>query len=78
MVEQSGGVYFVKLSPLRNEEDIIPAIIKAINLKLERPRQTEQLQEMGQSARAQLLNHLQNRAMLLIMNNYEHLHSPQS
>ena len=68
------GVYFVSLAPLQNEEDIIPAIIKAINLKLERPRQAEHLQEVTHhSAHAQLLNHLRDKRMLLVMNNYEHL-----
>ncbi|MCA9926727.1 MAG: tetratricopeptide repeat protein, partial [Anaerolineales bacterium] len=67
------GVYFVSLAPLRNEEDIIPAIIKAINLKLERAQQAEQSQEIGQSAQVQLLNHLHDKQMLLVMNNYEHL-----
>ncbi|MCP5098883.1 MAG: hypothetical protein GY943_25305, partial [Chloroflexi bacterium] len=67
------GVYFVSLAPLQNEEDIIPATIKAINLKLDHPRQTEQVQETAHSATEQLLNHLQDKRMLLVMNNYEHL-----
>ena len=55
------GVYFVSLAPLRKDEDIIPAIIKAIDLKLERAQQTSQPREVGQSVQTQLLNHLRDK-----------------
>lgn len=67
------GIYFINLSPPRNEEDIVPGIIHAVHLKLERAQQTERTQEMGQSTQMQLLNYLRDKRMLLIMNNYEHL-----
>jgi len=58
------GVFFVPLAPLDKVEGILPAIAEHIHYALQKDqRDPEQ----------QLLEHLENRSMLLILDNFEHL-----
>jgi serine/threonine protein kinase/tetratricopeptide (TPR) repeat protein len=58
------GVYIVELAPLNAIEQIIPAIASALNF---------QFQSDGRETKQQLIDFLQNKQLLLIMDNYEHL-----
>ncbi|MEJ2266644.1 MAG: adenylate/guanylate cyclase domain-containing protein [Anaerolineales bacterium] len=65
MVEKfSNGVYFVELAPIKESENIIPAVAEAVGY---------QFQQNGRSQKQQVLDYLANKEMLLIMDNYEHL-----
>lgn len=57
------GVYFVSLAPLAEGEEIIPAILAALNLP-----PSEQL-----SPQEQLIRYLSVREVLLVLDNFEHL-----
>jgi predicted ATPase/DNA-binding SARP family transcriptional activator len=59
----SNGVFFVPLAPLRSAESILPAIAEALGFSF---------YEGGQP-RQQLLDYLEKKNMLLILDNYEHL-----
>lgn len=61
------GVFFVSLAPLSDGAHIVPAIAEAIGYLFETEGQT------GHSARAQLLNYLRERKLLLVLDNFEHL-----
>jgi predicted ATPase/DNA-binding SARP family transcriptional activator len=58
------GVYLVELGPLRDPDDIIPALAAA--LRYDPPPDERSLKQ-------QLLDYLKTRHMLLLMDNYEHL-----
>ena len=58
------GVYFTALAPLQNAAQIIPALAEAIDF---------QLQEDDRSPKQQLLDHLSQKEMLLVLDNFEHL-----
>jgi len=65
MVETfSDGVYFVELAPIKESENIIPAVAEAVGY---------QFQQNGRGQKQQMLDYLANKEMLLIMDNYEHL-----
>jgi predicted ATPase/class 3 adenylate cyclase len=65
MVEKfSNGVYFVELAPIKESENIIPAVAEAVGY---------QFQQNGRGQKQQMLDYLANKEMLLIMDNYEHL-----
>jgi predicted ATPase/class 3 adenylate cyclase len=65
MVEKfSNGVYFVELAPIKESENIIPAVAEAVSY---------QFQQNGRSQKQQMIDYLANKEMLLIMDNYEHL-----
>lgn len=57
------GIAFVPLAPLRTTETVAPAIAKVLDLHLVEGRRPE----------IQLLAHLQNRQLLLVLDNAEHL-----
>jgi predicted ATPase len=57
------GAYFVALAPVGEAEDIVPAMAAALNLTF-----------YGQAEpKAQLLDYLQAKQLLLIVDNFEHL-----
>jgi len=57
------GVYFISLAPLQSVEDIVPTTAEALGFSF---------YEGGQP-RQQLLDYLRQKAMLIIMDNFEHL-----
>ncbi len=59
----SDGVYLVKLAPLRDPNDIVSAIAEAVGYSF----------RQGKTAKAQLIEFLQHKLMLLVMDNFEHL-----
>ena len=61
--EYTHGVFFVPLTPLNSEDRILQSIAEAMRLPL-------MVQEDPQT---QLLRFLQNKKMLLVMDNFEHL-----
>ncbi len=70
------GVFFVPLAPLAAPAQIAPLIAKTLNIPLEPGQSTEGLERSGQgetSQAAKLLNYLQNKQMLLVLDNFEHL-----
>jgi predicted ATPase/class 3 adenylate cyclase len=58
------GVFFVELAPIKDSENIVLAVAEAIGY---------QFQQNGRSQRRQVLDYLENRQLLLIMDNFEHL-----
>lgn len=58
------GVYFVSLAPLHDSEQVIPAIAEALSIGF---------QNDGRSPKAQILEFLSTKQMLLVMDNYEHV-----
>ena len=58
------GVFFVSLAPLRSPNDIVPSIAGALHVPLE---------ASGGSDRQQLLDYLDERELLLVLDNLEHL-----
>lgn len=58
------GVYFVELAPVKESENIVPAVAEAAGY---------QFQQNGRGQKQQMLDYLANKEMLLIMDNYEHL-----
>jgi predicted ATPase len=60
------GVYFVALAPLRAPEHIVPAIAEAINLRF---------QADSRLPKQQLLDYLRHKQLLLVLDNFEHLHA---
>jgi predicted ATPase/DNA-binding SARP family transcriptional activator len=57
------GIYFVSLAPLQSAEAIVPAVAQAIGFSF----------RAGSEPRQQLLDYLQNKRMLLVLDNAEHL-----
>lgn len=57
------GIYFIPLAPLESKDSIVPTIASAMNFT----------SRLGTDPLAQLLDYLQNREILLILDNYEHL-----
>ncbi len=55
------GIYFVPLQPLQNADQILPTILNVLNLKA------------IQDPRAELLNFLRDKQLLLVLDNFEHL-----
>ncbi len=62
----SDGVYLVPLTPLDNPDQIVAAIAETINL----------LFGEGDNPKQQLLDHLRQKSMLLVLDNFEHLLPP--
>jgi predicted ATPase/DNA-binding SARP family transcriptional activator len=60
------GVYFVSLARLETADSLLPAIAEAINLRF----------SDGQDQREQLLRYMSKKAMLLVLDNFEHLLTP--
>jgi predicted ATPase len=69
------GVYFVSLAPLDSPEIIIPTIAKAVGFSFYTTAGTRPHEQPQQAmlARQQLLNYLEHKSMLIIMDNFEHL-----
>ena len=70
------GICFVPLGPVQAVEAIVPAIAQALRFALFSRAHPEQ----RSSARQQLLNYVQQRNLLLVLDNFEHLlgHSPSA
>lgn len=65
MVERfTDGVFFVELAPINAGDNIIPAVAEALGY---------QFQQNGRSQKQQVLDYLQNKELLLILDNFEHL-----
>ncbi len=62
--EFENGVYFVELAPINESDNIVPAVAEAVGY---------QFQQNGRGQKQQILDYLENKEMLLIMDNYEHL-----
>ena len=62
----SDGVYFVSLAPLQSVEAVVPTVAKALDFSSH---------EKGEP-RQQLLDYVRQKSMLLILDNFEHLLSP--
>lgn len=58
------GVYFVELAPLTTGEQIIPAIATALNFSF---------QSDGREQKTQIFDFLQQKQLLLVLDNFEHL-----
>ncbi len=58
------GVFFVELAPIIASRNIIPAVAEAIGC---------QFQQNGRSQRQQVLDYLESKQTLLILDNFEHL-----
>jgi serine/threonine protein kinase len=58
------GVYFVELAPLSEESQIVPAIANTLSY---------QFQSDGREEKQQLIDFLQAKEMLLVLDNFEHL-----
>ncbi|HRW08894.1 MAG TPA: BTAD domain-containing putative transcriptional regulator [Caldilineaceae bacterium] len=61
------GVYFVALAPLSEVEHIATAIAEALGFRIESEGQRHE------PAHVQLLNHLREQQLLLVLDNFEHL-----
>lgn len=57
------GVYFVALAPLEDPEQLVPAVAEALSFSF----------YPGGEPREQLLTYLQNKQLLLVLDNFEHL-----
>jgi predicted ATPase/DNA-binding SARP family transcriptional activator len=57
------GLYFVSLAPVSSPDFLVSAVADSLNLSLDEQEDPKQ----------QLLNHLQGRQILLVMDNFEHL-----
>lgn len=58
------GVFFVELAPLSNREQIVPAVASALDVTF---------QQDGREQKQQILDYLQHKQILLVMDNFEHL-----
>lgn len=58
------GVFFVELAPINISDNIIPAVAEAMNYRF---------QQNGRSQKQQVLDYLENKQTLLILDNLEHL-----
>jgi predicted ATPase len=61
----SDGAYFINLAPVQTDEEIVPAIAKALRFTF----------LSGGEPKEQLLNYLRHKSMLLLLDNFEHLHT---
>lgn len=59
----SDGVYFIPLAQLRVIDNIIPTVAKQLNIQLSASAEPE----------AALLNHLRDKKLLIVLDNFEHL-----
>ena len=59
----SHGVIFVSLARLETPDQLVPAIAEAVNLRF----------QSGSDPKTQLLDYLRQKAMLLVLDNFEHL-----
>ena len=57
------GIYLIRLAPLQSPSDVITAVAEALNLEF--PQESD--------ARELLLEHLKNKSLLLVLDNFEHL-----
>ncbi|MFQ5857826.1 MAG: BTAD domain-containing putative transcriptional regulator [Anaerolineae bacterium] len=57
------GVYFVRLAPVSSVEHLVPAIAEAVGFTF----------SGAEEPRVQLLNHLREQELLLVLDNFEHL-----
>lgn len=57
------GVYFVPLAPLADVEQLVPAVAEALSYSF----------SPGSEPREQLLNYLEGKRLLLVLDNFEHL-----
>lgn len=64
------GIFLVQLAPLSSPESIVPTIAESIGFSFYR---TDDPDRIGPSPRQQLLDHLREKEMLLVLDNYEHL-----
>ena len=64
------GVFLVNLAPLTSPESILPTIADAVGFSFYR---SEDPDRSGPSPRQQLLDHLREKQMLLVLDNFEHL-----
>jgi predicted ATPase len=60
----NNGVFFVELAPIYDSGNIIPAVAEAIGYSF---------QQNGRSQKQQVLDYLENRQLLIILDNFEHL-----
>jgi predicted ATPase len=58
------GVYFVALAPLHDSEQVVPAIAEALGFGF---------QSDGREAKAQVIDYLSKKQLLLVLDNYEHV-----
>lgn len=66
----ANGVFFVSLAPLRSADSLVPTIAEAIGFSFYRGDDPD---DVGPNPRQQLLDYLQEKQMLLVMDNFEHL-----
>jgi predicted ATPase/Tfp pilus assembly protein PilF len=66
----ANGVFFVSLAPLRSADSLVPTIAEAIGFSFYRGDDPD---DIGPNPRQQLLDYLQEKQMLLVMDNFEHL-----
>lgn len=57
------GVAFVSLAPVSSKEDVVPAVAKAVGLRL----------QGGRSEKEQLFTFLREKELLLVLDNFDHL-----
>lgn len=62
--EFKNGVFFIELAPIYDSGNIIPAVAEAIGYSF---------QQNGRSQKQQVLDYLENRQVLMILDNFEHL-----
>ncbi len=64
------GVYFVALAPLSSADSLVPTIAEALDFTFYR---SDDPSHVGPGPRAQLLDYLREKQVLLVMDNFEHL-----
>jgi predicted ATPase/DNA-binding SARP family transcriptional activator len=70
--EQAGfvdGVYLVRMAPLESAEELVPAVAKALGFSFYGDAESS----AGPDPQQQLLDHLRQKDLLLLMDNFEHL-----
>ncbi len=71
-MEQDGladGVYFVRMAPLESAETLVTAVAKAVGFSFYGDAESS----AGPDPRQQLLDHIRQKRLLLLMDNFEHL-----
>lgn len=66
----ANGVFFVALAPLHSAESLVPTIAEAVGFSFYRSSDPDNI---GSNPRQQLLDYLQEKQMLLVVDNFEHL-----
>ena len=61
------GIFFVSLAPVREVENLAPALAATLDLA------SQSIGESRRTTRQQLLDHMQNKHMLLVLDNFEQL-----